>query len=1330
MTFASALENMVFDLDGLQALRECCRDEAAFIKLQQLLAAKQSKQQPTPGGSHQPDDQVALLHLADTERVAVQDSERSSHPNLLRGVAEATSQLLNGDYTQAIQRSIATLGAVTEVDRVYIFETHPHPETGEPAASQRFEWVRDAVSPQIDNPTLQNRTYAVSGLTRWYDIFHAGQPFSSLVRDLPLREQAGLVVQEIRSILIVPIQIDGHLWGVIGFDDCHRERQWSADEKAALQLMAGSIGGAIARYQAERALHHSQSRLQTIAANVPGMLYQFLSRDGDTRQVLYASSGSQELLELDPETIQADFSRISNLCHPDDRASFEAAIDESAATLEPWHWEGRIITPSGKLKWVQGFSRPERQPDGSILWDGVIVDITVSKRAEAASRQNEARYRAMLDASPDLMFRLSREGQYLDFKGNATVHIASEEIIGRFMHELLPPDVAELCWQAMQRTLDTGELQTCKYQLSEPRGIRSYEARLVVCGADEVLSIVQDVTDRNQMEAELRDSKNRLQSFFEATFEAVIVHDFGKVLDVNPAAEKLFGYSTDEIIGMPVMDLVAAVSREQVRQTWRSLESPDQPYDYEGIGVKKDGTTFMGAVCAKAVHYKGQLVRVAGVRDITDSKQAEAAIRQSEARNRALVNAIPDLMFRIRRDGTYLDCKAEHDGDVLLPPLELIGKNVYDVLPLDLAQQRMYYIEQALQTGKTQYFEYQLRLNRNPALDQIYQQVSHEAVLASGHHSRDYEARIVVSGEDEVLAIVRDITDRKLSEIALRLSEEKFSKAFRSSPNPMTITTLVDGRLIEVNDSFLKFSGYSRDEVIDRSVYDINLWLNDGDRLTIIEPLRQHGSVSNVECHFRVKSGEMRVALFSAEVIKIGDELCMLDITVDITERKRAEQQLQAAADRDRLLREIALRIRQSLDLDQILNTTVAEVRQFLHADRVFITQFDPQGEGRVVAESVDSRYPSVLEWVLDGQMYEELQQALCELEHINISDTTQIELRESVREGFIRFQIRATMGVPVMKDERLFGILVAHQCSHSRQWEPFEIQLLEQLATQVAIAIQQAQLYRQVQELNAGLEQLVEERTAQLQQKMEELQELNELKDEFLNAFSHDLRTPMMGMSLVLKNLLNQSGDTLTMTRPIVERMIQSSDHQLNLIRSLLQAHSSETRGVILNYELVQLSLLTQVIVEDLEPLVEKNQATLVNSVPPDLPLVTADPVQLRRVFENLMTNALHHNPPGVALTLSATVEAEMIRFTLHDNGVGMSQEVSDRLFERYVRGPKSRHRGMGLGLYLCRQIITAHGGQIGVVSEPGNGSTFWLTLPLAIPSAVSSSPDASDEA
>lgn len=244
-------------------------------------------------------------------------------------------------------------------------------------------------------------------------------------------------------------------------------------------------------------------------------------------------------------------------------------------------------------------------------------------------------------------------------------------------------------------------------------------------------------------------------------------------------------------------------------------------------------------------------------------------------------------------------------------------------------------------------------------------------------------------------------------------------------------------------------------------------------------------------------------------------------------------------------------------------------------------------------------------------------------------------------------------------------------------------------------------------------LQNQLKSQNAQLQEKMLELQELNQLKEEFLHAVSHDLRTPIMGTLLVLKNLQSKPGETVPISRSILERMIHSSDRQLNLLNSLLESHSNEIQGISLNCEPLQLNALFQDVVADLEPLLVKSQTKITNLIPLDLPFVNADPLQLRRVFENLLTNALNHNPPKLSLTVQATLEENMIRCTLQDNGVGIQAEC-EQLFERYVRGSRTRSIGVGLGLYLCRQIVTAHGGQIGVDSIPGS-TTFWLTLPLA---------------
>ncbi|MBW4614959.1 MAG: PAS domain S-box protein [Desmonostoc vinosum HA7617-LM4] len=220
-----------------------------------------------------------------------------------------------------------------------------------------------------------------------------------------------------------------------------------------------------------------------------------------------------------------------------------------------------------------------------------------------------------------------------------------------------------------------------------------------------------------------------------------------------------------------------------------------------------------------------------------------------------------------------------------------------------------------------------------------------------------------------------------------------------------------------------------------------------------------------------------------------------------------------------------------------------------------------------------------------------------------------------------------------------------------------------------------------------------------------------------FVHAVSHDLRNPVLGTLMVLKNLLLRTEDTISVSRLIIERMIQSSDRQLNLINSLMEAHISETQGVVLQRQPLALYTVVAAAIADLEPLLLQNQVTLTNLVTADLPLVNADPTQLWRVFSNLIVNAVKHNTSGLLLTINATYEQDKIYCTVSDNGVGINPQQSERLFDLYYRGSDIRNSvSLGLGLYLCKQIINAHGGEIGVLRGLDTGVTFWFTLPAVL--------------
>jgi len=146
---------------------------------------------------------------------------------------------------------------------------------------------------------------------------------------------------------------------------------------------------------------------------------------------------------------------------------------------------------------------------------------------------------------------------------------------------------------------------------------------------------------------------------------------------------------------------------------------------------------------------------------------------------------------------------------------------------------------------------------------------------------------------ERMLGMSVDITERKLAEEALKKSEEKFSKAFRKSPMLLTVTALKDHRYLDVNEAFEQISGWRREEVIGRTPFDLNLWVDPDQRVRMAKEIQAKGTLRNVEVAFRSKSGEVRLGLGSAELIEIAGEPCLLTMVTDITERKRIQEQLQ-----------------------------------------------------------------------------------------------------------------------------------------------------------------------------------------------------------------------------------------------------------------------------------------------------------------------------------------------------------------------------------------------------------------------------------------------------
>ncbi len=181
---------------------------------------------------------------------------------LLQSVAIAVQTLLSEPEIElAVQQALTSVGYVTGQDRVYLFEHHIDPANGENLMSQRYEWARDGISIQIDNPELQNLSFDQL-FPRWYELLTRGIVVEGRVKDFPESERMILEPQDIISLIALPVNVDGNFWGFIGFDNCHTDYQWGPEDRAILQSLAASFGSAIMRHRSEAILRDTNVKLE------------------------------------------------------------------------------------------------------------------------------------------------------------------------------------------------------------------------------------------------------------------------------------------------------------------------------------------------------------------------------------------------------------------------------------------------------------------------------------------------------------------------------------------------------------------------------------------------------------------------------------------------------------------------------------------------------------------------------------------------------------------------------------------------------------------------------------------------------------------------------------------------------------------------------------------------------------------------------------------------------------------------------------------------------------------------------------------------------------
>ncbi len=772
----------------------------------------------------------------------------------------------------------------------------------------------------------------------------------------------------------------------------------------------------------------------------------------------------------------------------------------------------------------------------------------------------------------------------------------------------------------------------------------------LVCFAVDA-GVIHELAARGDMEVALRKSESRLQLITDNMADTIILLDAKSLCTyVSPSVERAYGHRVGDLLGMPALLLVHPADREPLREgIERGIAEGKALLRTEYRFKHADGRFTWAESTLRVLYgpdgaYAGAVV---SSRDSTERRAAEEALRSAY---RVLVNS-PAVVFRWKNEPGW--------------KVELVTENVA----------RYGWTAAELLSGAVSYAS----MVHPDDLEAVGREV--QSHVASGHDVFHQEYRIRTASGDErwvddhtvverdeggtvigFQGIVVDITDRKNAEIALRISEEKFSKFFYTSPDAVDIARLADGLYLEVNTGFTTITGYTAAEAVGRTSIDLGIWVQAGERADLVREMTAKGGVPDREIRFRRKNGEIGFGLTSATLITIGGEPYLLSITKDITARRQLEREHEER-------RQFLERVLNNAPDAVVTSDARHRILEWNEGARRLFGYTAAEARGRTADELIAGAPGGSLR---EAEVWTRLISR-----GIGLSPTQTVRFRKD--------------GTPVHVIASVAPIEIDHQ-------------VVEVVAIYTDIS-DRVRAEGEIRALNAQLEERVKVRTRELEAANREL-------EAFAYSVSHDLRAPLRSIDGFSQALEEDCAGTLAPTgREHLSRIRAGAQRMGELIDGLL-ALSRVTR-VEMKLEVMDVAETARQILADLAHREPERRVEV--RLPQRLP-ATCDQRLMRSALENLIGNAWKftaHRRPGT-IEIGAEPCADGIAYYVRDNGAGFDMAYAGKLFTAFQRLHKvEEYPGIGLGLANVQRIVHRHGGRVWADARPDEGATFWFTLP-----------------
>ncbi len=910
---------------------------------------------------------------------------------------------------------------------------------------------------------------------------------------------------------------------------------------------------------------------------------------------------------------------------------------------------------------------------------------------------------AIIESADDAIISKTLEGVITSWnKGAERIFgYTADEIVGKPVTVLIPPDLQDeepiilarlRAGQRIEhyetvRVRKDGSLVDISLTVSP---IRGPDGRIV--GASKV---ARNISEGRRAEAMLREQSEVINQ----AYDAIFLRDTSNAITLwNRGAVRLYGYTREEALGRSPHELLRTVPPVPLEEIYGSLER-DGYWEGELRHTRKDGVQLVVETRWATVRdERGNVTSILEItRDVTDRKRAEERLLQMAA----IVENSDDAIISKDLNGTILSWNPGAERLYGYTVREAVGQPVTMLIPPDMPDEEPRILERIRRGERVDHYE-TVRVRKDGAILDVSLTVS---------PIKDAEGRIIGASK-----IARDITMRKRAEETRRL----LSSIVESSDDAIMSADL-NLKIASWNAGAEKMFGYSPEEVLGKDATTITPPELVAETRARFEKFRHESEPQHFETVRRAKDGSLvDVAITLSPITdEAGRLIAISAMARNITERKRNEEQLREQAEIIETVNRLGQTLAGELDLHKLVQAVTDAA-----------TELSGARFGSFFYNVLNEEGASYMLYTLSGV-------PRSAFEHFPMPRNTDIFAPTFKGEGTVliadvkkdprygrnspyygmpegHLPVTSYLAVPIVSrsGEVYGGLFFGHP--EEGIFTEREARIIEGLAAQAAVAMDNARLFDAVQRARAEAEQSAAEKERLYQ----EAQESNRLKDEFLATVSHELRTPLtaiLGWAHMLRTG-QFNGDSAAKAFETIERNARA---QSQLIDDLLDVSRIITGKLRIDVRPVDPNSFVEAAVEAVRPAAEAKGVRVQKIMDTGVAAVSGDPVRLQQVVWNLLSNAIKFTPKQGRVQIRLERVNSHIEIAVSDTGAGISPEFLPHVFDRFRQADQKttrQHGGMGLGLAIVRHLVELHGGTVRAESPgEGKGSTFTVLLPVA---------------